>query len=444
MDGEKLGFSRLELNIKRDLNSNNFRTLSILEDKEIVYLINAQKLSNQEEKIIRDVCDEIHSGNNIQRPEHALIKYLIKNKLQVTHSQAKYLSDLVEKECFKQSILTLLLQDQDLEEIAINGVGWKNPIMVYNINYGWLKTNYYFNGLEFVKDLVNRMAKKQEKRLTSSQPYLNTMLEDGCRLHALTHPLTFNSISVTIRKFKNEKLTAKKLVGLKTISCKAMALLSMVLQLECNILIVGNTGSGKTTLLNSLLDLLPKNERIIIIEETPELKIDGAIKLSTNDLIDIGMNDLIISTLRMRPDRVIVGEIRQEKELKAFIDTILAGQGKGSLASFHAESAQEAITRMKRLSMTEDDLMALDLIIVQKRFTKINGKQTKELRRVIEISEIVREKDKTTIRKLFDFDFEKDSLIEKEKSIRIIEKIKKSFSINSIDKELKNRMRLFS
>ena len=214
------------------------------------------------------------------------------------------------------------------------------------------------------------------------------------------------------------------------------------MQADANILIAGNTGSGKTTLLNALFGFVPKNERIIVVEETPEINLPHkhSVKLNTVENLEIGMHELITNTLRMRPDRIIVGEIRTREEVKAFVDTMLAGQGKASYASFHALNAKESITRLKNCGISEMDILAIDLIIVQKRWSKI-GKENVLERKIVEIAEPLLGEKGIELNYLFEFDFEKNKLEKKNDSKKFPSKFLQSFGLKEkkIKKELKKR-----
>ena len=172
---------------------------------------------------------------------------------------------------------------------------------------------------------------------------------------------------MTIRKFKQSPFSPKDLVETGTISDEALAFLWMAMQCDFNVLVAGSTGSGKTTTLNCLSAFIPMRERIIIVEETPEINIPHrhSVRLTVNSDIGVGMDELVSDTLRMRPDRVIGGEVRTAPEAKALMNTMLAGQGKGSIATFHALNSQEAVNRLRNLGINELDLGAINLVVVQ-------------------------------------------------------------------------------
>ncbi len=238
-----------------------------------------------------------------------------------------------------------------------------------------------------------------------------------------------------------------------TVNEEIYGFLWLAMQTSCSILVVGNTGSGKTTTLNSLFCFLPKGERIVVTEETPEIVLPQKhkIKLNTYEKIGISLDKLIENTFRMRPDRVIVGEIRTKEEANAFVNTMLAGQAKGSYATFHAESSKEAIERLISFGIEKNALFSIDLIIVQKRISKINRKTKirKEERKITEICEIIKSSKNSTysedsLNLLFKFNHEKNNWEKVNESVKLKEMIKMvySFSDKEYEKNLKEKTKI--
>ena len=294
-----------------------------------------------------------------------------------------------------------------------------------------------------MKNLVNKMASQLGRHITLHKPRLNAVLPDGSRLSASFPPISFEPV-VTLRKFREKPFTPAELIANNTISSEAMAFLWMAMQTDCSILIAGNTGSGKTTLLNALFAFVPRHERIVITEETPEISVPHKhiAKVHVVENLGIGMSELIVDTLRMRPDRVVIGEVRNIEEVAAFMDTLLAGQGKGSYATFHSRNANEAIARLRKLGVNEIDIPAIDIIIVQKRWNKIaNGRTSGEERHTTEICEVSENDGRVELNKLFEFSFESKRIVKKNESTKLSEKIMNSFGIDRpmMKKELGKR-----
>ena len=412
-------------------------------DSEKKYLLKGvPQLSQQEARLFRAVLADFQSGakknNNIEK---ALEKYCIENLVVLDEEQKQYLQELLESTAFNYGPLTQLLENNDIEEIAI--IGLKKPVFVFDNCFGWLETNLYYCSETEVKNLVNRMAQKLGRRLTMQTPKLNAVLEDGSRLCASIEPVSYSGPAVTIRKFRHEPFTPVDLIGNNTISAEATAFLWMAMQTDCSVLIAGNTGSGKTSTLNALFSFIPKNERIVTVEETPEIRLPHShiVKLNVAENLGIGMKHLIVDSLRMRPDRIIVGEIRNNEETLAFIDTLLAGQGKGSYATFHAQSAAETTLRLKSIGVNELDIASIDLVVVQRRWNKIESSNATEQRRVIEISEVLNENNEAKLNCLFRFDYKKSSLERLGESRKVFEKLEKCFGMGKkgIEKELRKR-----
>ncbi len=463
-DGEKMGATESKKSVEKLLGWNikkienegiggvikeghNYEILEVAENEKIYKIKNIPQLTVQEAKLINEILEEFKEKKEDKKLseliEITFAEYCAKNLIRLGPEQEKYLIEILKMSIFDNGVIGNLLMDDSIEEIACIGSGAERPIYIYEKNLGWMPTNFYFANEDAIKDIANRLAMSSGRRLTTQSPKMNAMVKDGSRLSACIDPIAFRGANFTIRKFRQNPFTALELVRNRTISARAAALLWFAMQVETNILIAGNTGSGKTTLLNALLSFLPKNERVIAVEETPEIKPlqKHCIKLSTAENLGIGMNELIVETLRMRPDRLIVGEIRSADEAMAFINTLLAGQGKGSIATFHSTSAKEALTRLKKLGVMEIDLATLDLIIVQKRWSKIELKTNSrnELRRVVEIVEIWQKENACFANELFKYDGKSDSLNASRKGSRIVEKICNGFGIG--EKEFENYLK---
>jgi Flp pilus assembly CpaF family ATPase/ferredoxin len=365
------------------------------------------------------------------------------NNIELDEEQQEYMLKMLYAFTSKQDALACLLDSDDIEEIAIIGV--HRPVFVYHQSYGWLESNLKFTSQEKIRTIVNALIKDTERRLTVSQPRINAVLPTGSRMIATLPPVSFRHPTVTIRKF-NIKPTIPMLINWKTFSSEFAAFIWLAMLADCSIIVAGNTGSGKTTTLNAICSFIPAEERILIVEETPEMWLPHrhTICLNADEELGISMNNLIKDTLRMRPDRVIVGEVRNEDEAKAFVDTLLAGQGKGSYCTFHAGSATQCINRFTFLGVHEHDVQALDLVIVQRRFTRIDksAKCTTELRRIVEVAELT-QRYKKPLRTLFRYDEKRDRLKKISKSKRVANKIKLCFSMEGreLRKELNRRKR---
>ncbi|MFA4946177.1 MAG: ATPase, T2SS/T4P/T4SS family [Candidatus Micrarchaeia archaeon] len=283
-----------------------------------------------------------------------------------------------------------MLADDELEEIAVTGVN--EPVRVFHRSRGWLETNCTITSRDYCVNAANRMARSLGRRLTLQSPRLNAVLPNGSRLHATIKPLALNGVELTIRKFREKPFTVPELVENRTLSADAAAFLWLALYGETSLVVAGSTGSGKTTTLNALFSFVPLNDRVVITEETPEINVPHKHKvcLVANEELGIGLKDLVKDSLRMRPDRVIIGEIRDAPEAAALFDSLLSGQARGSYATMHASTGDEALARLKTLGGREDEVNAIDLVLVQRRFLSYDKatRTQSEKRRVTEISEV--------------------------------------------------------
>ncbi len=433
-----LGWNLLEAAKGKVLERHKDYFIAELEKGEKRYCLDAfPRLTFGEAYFLHDALVRLQSSSRQLAQEGTaqfLKNYCIGTLTQLDRKQTNYMPLLLQKLVFGFGALDFLLADDEIEEIAVIGTGKEKPVHVFHTRFGWLKTNLYFTDGKTVRDAVNRMAACIGRHLTLNSPVLNATLPDGSRLNAAINPVSFTGPSVTIRKFKKNPFTPLQLIENRTFSAELMAFLWVALQCDCSLLIAGNTGSGKTSSLNALFGFVPATERIVVVEETPEIRLphQHMVKLNVVKEQGIAMQQLIVDTLRMRPDRIVVGEVRSSEETKAFIDTLLAGQGKGSYATFHSQSSREALNRMKALGASEADLAALDLILVQRRWN-IVGRETgmaREVRRVVEATELIEQGGRVLFNCLFRHDFQHDRLLQVGESRRVMQKAMNCFSLN--------------
>jgi len=413
----------------------HFTILENLSGKKVCVLKGIPRLSFEEELLLHRVSETFQK--NPGKPSDSGLRkffraYCVDSLILLEKQQVEYLLILLEKQVFGFGPLDFLLEDQAIEEIAVIGIGNEKPVYVFHCKHGWMKTNFFFSSAIHLKDLVNKMARSIGRRISLNNPVLNATLPNGSRLSATIRPVSFTGPSLTIRRFKKEPFAPVQLVENQTFSKELMAFLWIAMQCDCSLLISGNTGSGKTSSLNALLSFVPCNERIVVVEETPEIMVRHKhfVKLNVVREQSIGMQELIVESLRMRPDRILVGEVRSREEVSAFIDTMLAGQGKGSYATFHAQTAEETANRMRSLGVLEIDLAAVNLVLVQRRWNVIRKNRAREVRRIVEVVEFFNERGKLCSNTLFKFDYGKDRLVKANESKIVFEKAKRSFGFN--------------
>lgn len=392
-------------------------------------------LSSEEMILIKNILEQFYAQAEWQRSpqdlQAALQRYCQLNHIFLDEEQQRYVLQCLRLHAWEYGPLSVLLEDPSLEEIAIAGIGNAFPIRVYVAGEGWKSTPICFTHAQTLITLLNRMALDSGKRLSSATPTLNARLQDGSRLHASIFPVCLHHVEATIRKFVFRPQTPEALIQSQIISPAALAFLMLGMRTDCNLLIVGNTGSGKTTTLNALLGMLSPQERFIVVEETPELQLvqPHVVRLTPSSGAKVELAELVRETLRMRPDRVVIGEMRFPEEAKAWMESILAGQGKGTYATFHGNSAAEALARLKQFGILEQDLGWSNIIVTQKRWSQYTDFAAKEMRAICEIAEVWSDENgKIKLNSIFEWDEKKKQLQHKNKSKIVKEKFGWSYS----------------
>lgn len=250
-------------------------------------------------------------------------------------------------------VLTDLLEDDSITEIMVNGT---EEIFVERA--GRIEgAGVRFESRERLVDIIGSIAAHVNRTINLSNPILDARLENGSRINAVLDPVAINGPTLTIRRFPKSPIDADSLIRMGSISKEATEFLRKLVISGYNILISGCTGSGKTTLLNVLSGFIPKDERVITIEDSAELKISGIrnlVRLETRDATvggcsRITIRDLIRTSLRMRPDRIVVGEVRGEEAID-MLQAFNVGSD-GSLSTIHANSAEDALSRLETMIM---------------------------------------------------------------------------------------------
>lgn len=366
--------------------------------KEGDYRVSLPRLSDAEEQMIERAEERFREAARVrelgsEKESEALVRNLLisaaeEDGIALDREQLDYLSRAAFLHIYAFAFMDLLVADPDIEEISV--IGTNKPVYVYVKNQGWKSVNACFTSEKAIADVANKMARGLGRHITMQNPRLDAMLPDGSRLHASLPPISQGEI--TIRKFRQRPFSPRELFELKSTTAEALAFLSLVMQGDNSVLIGGNTGSGKTTLLNALFSFVPANERILIAEETPEINVPHShqLRLVANRDMEIGLKDLMYDTLRMRPDRMIVGEVRNKPEFEALFDVLLAGQARGCYATLHSQGAAEACQRIRSFGINERDMESADCIVIQRRMLLYDPKKRKnvEVRRMTEIAEM--------------------------------------------------------
>lgn len=285
--------------------------------------------------------------------------------------------------------IEVLLKDENLEEVVVNNAN--EPIWVYHRKYGWLKTNITVPNENRVRYYSTIIGRDVGKEITTLNPLMDAHLKTGDRVNATLSPISSKGNTLTIRKFAVKPWTITDFIKENTISYEAAALLWMAVQNELSIIITGGTASGKTSMLNVVANFFPPNQRILSLEDTRELMLPNVlhwVPLETRlpnpeGKGGIGMLDLIVNSLRMRPDRIMVGEIRRRREAEVLFEAMHTGHS--VYGTLHANNVRETINRLTQppIELPKQILSALSLIVVQ-HINRRNGR-----RRTLQIGEVM-------------------------------------------------------
>lgn len=293
----------------------------------------------------------------------------------------------------KMDVLQELLEERGVTEIMVNGTDG-----IFLEKEGklsrWEKS---FHTKERILDIIQQMTGACNRMVNESQPIVDARLENGDRVHVVLPPVAVNGPIITIRRFPEEPMTMNRLLKMDSISDEEALFLKKAVRAGYSILIAGGTGSGKTTFLNALSEYIPQDERVVVIEDTAELQIQSVQNLvrletrsaGTEDCREITIRDLIRASLRMRPSRIIVGEVRGAEAFELL--TCLNTGHDGSISTCHANSTGDTITRLETMVLMGMELplqairrqiaSGIDLIVYL-------GRLRDKSRRLLEITEV--------------------------------------------------------
>lgn len=295
----------------------------------------------------------------------------------------------------KLDILQELIEDETITEIMINGT---DDIFLEK-NGRIYRSEKRFLSEEKLEDVIQQIVAGTNRYVNELSPIVDARLEDGSRVNVVLKPVAINGPIMTIRKFPKETVTMEQLITWGSVTEEVVAFLKMIVKAKYNIFVSGGTGSGKTTFLNALSDYIPKDERIITIEDNAELQIKGVPNLvrleARNPNLEgegaVTIRDLIKSALRMRPDRIIVGEVRGDETVDMISSAMLNGHS-GSMSTGHSNNPKDMLHRLETMMMMGIDLplvaiqrqvaSALDIIIHL-------GRLRDKSRKVLEIVEVL-------------------------------------------------------
>ena len=264
----------------------------------------------------------------------------------------------------KLDVLQELVDDRDVTEIMVNG-----PNDIFYEKAGRIQRfKGHFSSEEKLEDVIQQIVGRHNRVVNQASPIVDTRLSDGSRVNIVLNPISIGGSAVSIRKFPEHPMSMERLVEIEALSPEVARLLQILTQAKYNIFISGGTGSGKTTFLNALSNFIPKDERIITIEDSAELQIagiDNLVSLETRNANASGagqitIRDLIKSSLRMRPERIIVGECRGGEALD-MLQAMNTGHD-GSLSTGHANSTEDMLSRLETMVLQGADGLPIEAI----------------------------------------------------------------------------------
>lgn len=303
----------------------------------------AHVLEGQKDVTDEQIKDTAYKVYKAAAPEHY-----------ITVDERLYVSNYVFNNMRKLGPLQTILDDHTITEVMING-----PDTIFIEKNGRLqKADVHFNSARQLEDIIQRIVATVNRTVDMANPICDARLEDGSRVNIVLPPVALNGPIVTIRKFPDKVIQFDDLIRWNSVTPEAAAFLKSAVEAKYNIFVSGGTGSGKTTFLNALSNFIPKDERIITIEDSAELQIKtipNLVRLETRNANAEGkgavtIRDLIRSSLRMRPERIVVGEVRGAEALD-MLQAMNTGHD-GSLSTGHANSPQDMLSRLETMVLT--------------------------------------------------------------------------------------------
>ena len=376
----------------------NYRELKTQIHAQIVEEMDLESLNKLQEDVAR------------KRVGEAIRELLQRDRTPLTLKERDQLVHEILNELFGLGPIEPLLEDATVSDILVNG-----PDNIYVERAGVLeRTDLFFNDSPHLMRIIERIVSRVGRRVDESSPMVDARLTDGSRVNAIIPPLALDGPSMSIRRFGGHKLSAESYIEYGTLTSQMLELLKACVKGKLNVMVSGGTGAGKTTLLNILSSFIPANERIITIEDAAELRLNQphVVRLETRPPNIEGkgavrQRQLVINALRMRPDRIVVGEVRGEEAVD-MLQAMNTGH-EGSLTTIHANSPRDALSRLETMiAMAELNLP--DRAVRQQIASAINvivqvARLPDGSRKIISISEVTGMEDSViTMQDLFVFE----------------------------------------
>ncbi len=436
------------------------RTTSLSSTKSQSDLLKSFKIKAYEalmERIDLVAASQMASETLHREIEKFITDFTAESNVQINLKEQKQIATSLVDDMIGLGPLEAIIHDDSITDILVNG-----PQSVYIERKGKLEKNssIKFHDESHLQQIARRIASRVGRRIDESSPMVDARLADGSRVNIIMPPLALDGTAISIRKFSNVNITFDQMIKNENLSQSMSDFLKIVSAIRLNVLISGGTGSGKTTLLNAMSQLIDPHERIITIEDSAELRFQQphVVRLESRPPNiegegEITIRELLRNSLRMRPDRIIVGEVRGDETID-MLQAMNTGHD-GSMSTIHANRPREALTRLENmLSMAgyEMPTRVLRALIVGAINLIVHTERMRDgIRRITEVAEITGiEGDIIMIHDLFKFEYLEDLVDEESGEMRIQGLFKSSgvtpnfidrARLYGLDKELKETMR---
>jgi len=424
------------------------------------YNLYIPKINIGTEALLNEIRDELITITSVGVGEIVDQKSILKIKERFMNDASKLLKDKIPKieqetqeflvgilmqEMLGLGKIEFLINDIALEEIVL--ISSKEPVRVYHKKYGWLITNILLKTEADINNYANIIARRVGRQISVLTPLLDAHVVTGDRANAVLYPISTKGNTITIRKFSRDPWTIVDLIDNKTVSKDVAALLWLAIEYEMNVLISGGTASGKTVFLNACMPFIPPNHRIISMEDTRELMLPEFLywcplvtrSANAEGKGEVSMLDLLVNSLRMRPDRIVLGEIRRQREAEVLFEAMHTGHS--VYATIHADTANESIRRLVNppINIPPTMLNSVNLNVVMFRDRR------KGVRRVFQLAEFIPGTNKVTANILHRWVPETDQVSPHNKSLSFFDELSRHTGMDEIEieKNLENKKKIF-
>ena len=375
-------------------------------------------------------------------------KAFFDKEIKLSEEKLNFLSGIILHRIYGLGNIEIIMSDPFIEEVVLNNAEY--PISIYHRKYGWLKSNVRIRDEEQIYNIVAQIGRKVGREITALNPIMDAHLLTGDRVAATLSPISHGN-TLTIRKFSRVPWTITHFIAKENnlMSNEIAAFLWQAIQYELSLVVTGGTASGKTSVLNALSAFIPPNQRIISIEDTKEINLPKDLHWNWVSLVSrnanpegqgaVSMLDLMTSSLRMRPDRIIVGEVRTRQQAETLFEAMHTGHSVYS--TMHADTALQLKRRLLEppIEIPKNEAEALQLILVQYRDRRINRRKTLELAEILTSG-----KTDLDINNLYRWRPRTDSFEAVNNSVRVIEELNlhTGMTEQEIKDDLNEKMRI--